>query len=141
MYPKGGNMLHTIRQLVGSDEKWCGILRGLNRTFWHQAVTGKRIEDYLSQQAGIDLSQVFDQYLRTTRVPVFDYAIEGSTLSYRWVDVVPGFDMPVRIIVSGTQAVVLRPTEAWQSTTLAVPGPSDVRVDPNYYVIARTVVP
>ncbi len=41
MYPKGGNMLHTIRQIVDDDEKRRGILRGLNRTFRHQAVMGK----------------------------------------------------------------------------------------------------
>ena len=35
MYSKGGNMLHTIRQIVGDDEKWRAILRGLNKTFWH----------------------------------------------------------------------------------------------------------
>ncbi|MDZ4329200.1 MAG: M1 family metallopeptidase, partial [Flavobacterium sp.] len=53
MYPKGGNMLHTLRQIVNDDEKWRGILRGLNSTFYHQTVTTKQIEDYLSQQVGI----------------------------------------------------------------------------------------
>ena len=57
MYPKGGEMLHTIRQIVGDDEKWRGILRGLNKTFWHQTVMGKQIEDYISAQAGVNLSQ------------------------------------------------------------------------------------
>ena len=32
MYYKGGSMLHMIRQLVNNDEKWRGILRGLNST-------------------------------------------------------------------------------------------------------------
>ena len=52
MYYKGGNMLHTIRQIVNDDEKWRAILRGLNKTFWHQTVTGKQIEDYISEHAG-----------------------------------------------------------------------------------------
>ena len=30
MYYKGGSMLHMLRQLVNDDEKWRGILRGLN---------------------------------------------------------------------------------------------------------------
>ena len=55
MYPKGGEMLHTIRQLVNDDEKWRGILRGLNKTFWHQTVMGKQVEDYISAQAGMNL--------------------------------------------------------------------------------------
>jgi hypothetical protein len=32
MYPKGGNMLHTIRQVINDDTKWREILRGLART-------------------------------------------------------------------------------------------------------------
>ena len=52
MYYKGGSMLHTIRQIVDDDEKWRGILRGLNQTFWHQTVTGKQIEDYISAAGG-----------------------------------------------------------------------------------------
>ena len=97
MYPKGGEMLHTIRQIVNDDEKWRGILRGLNQTFWHQTVMGKQVEDYISTQAGVDFGKVFDQYLRTTMIPTFEYRIAGDTLSYRWANVVPGFDMPVRV--------------------------------------------
>jgi aminopeptidase N len=137
MYPKGGNMLHTIRQIVGDDEKWRGILRGLNQTFWHQTVMGEEVEDYISERAGVDFSKVFDQFLRTTRIPVFEYVIEGSTLSYRWVDVVPGFDMPVGVTLSGTDFTLIRPAEAWQTASLQLSSPDWFRVDPNYYVIPR----
>src|SRR3989454_7937066 len=41
MYPKSGNMLHTIRQLVGDDAKWRSVLRGLNRSFWHRTTTSQ----------------------------------------------------------------------------------------------------
>ncbi|MGH7704013.1 MAG: M1 family metallopeptidase, partial [Gemmatimonadales bacterium] len=88
MYPKGANMLHTIRQIVGDDEKWRGILRGLNQTFRHQVVTGRQVEDYISQQSGVNLSTVFQQYLTTTMIPTLEYKIEGATLSYRWADAV-----------------------------------------------------
>jgi aminopeptidase N len=137
MYPKGGNMLHTIRQLVNDDAKWRGILRGLNQTFWHQVVTGKQVEDYISTQSGIDLARVFDQYLRTTKVPVLEYRVEGNTLSYRWSDVVPGFDMPVKVSLSKGSLSLIRPTESWQ--TANVENPADFRVDQNFYVVARNV--
>src|SRR5256885_7357624 len=84
MYPKGGEMLHTIRQIVDDDAKWRDILRGLNKTFWHQTVMGKQVEDYISRQARVRLGKVFDQYLRTTMVPTFEYRITGDTLVYRW---------------------------------------------------------
>ena len=33
MYPKGANMLHTLRQLIEDDELWREILRGINSEF------------------------------------------------------------------------------------------------------------
>ena len=139
MYPKGAAMLHTIRQLVDDDAKWREILRGLNRTFWHQTVTGRQIEQYMSRHAGRDLSRVFDQYLRTTRIPALEYRIAGDTLSYRWTDVVAGFDMPVRVTLDSPDLAWIRPTTAWQRARVRLPNASDFRVDPNFYVVARSV--
>jgi aminopeptidase N len=137
MYPKGGNLLHTIRQIVGDDEEWRGILRGLNRTFWHRTVTGAEVEAYISREAGADLSKVFDQYLRTTMVPTLEYRIDGNALSYRWSDVVPGFDMQVEVTLDEGGYTVIHPTEEWQTAILALPDPSLFSVDPDYYVDSR----
>jgi aminopeptidase N len=136
MYYKGGNMLHTIRQLVNDDEKWRSILRGLQSTFRHQVVTGQQVEDYISQQSGMDLSKVFAQYLTTTKIPVLEYRVNGTQLSYRWADVVPGFGMPVRVTV-GSESRLLRPTAAWQTTT--VPAGATLTTDRNFYVVTKTV--
>jgi aminopeptidase N len=137
MYYKGGNMLHTIRQIIDDDEKWRGILRGLNATFYHQTVTGKQVEDYISQRSGVDLSKVFRQYLTTTRIPVLEYRITGDSLSYRWTDVVSGFAMPVKVWFSESDSTVLRPTQAWQSMPLPSGAGSELRVDENYYVFSK----
>ena len=106
MYYKGGSMLHTMRQVVDNDEKWRGVLRGLNKTFWHQTVTGRQVMDYINKQSGINFDPVFEQYLTTTRVPTLEYRVSDGTLSFRWVDVVPGFDMPVKVTLNGTGVFV-----------------------------------
>ncbi len=139
MYPKGGDMLHTIRQIVGDDEKWRSILRGLNATFWHQTVMGSQVEAYISQQAGINLSKVFQQYLETTRIPVLEYRLEGTTLSYRWTNVVSGFDMPIRVTIADSSYGVIRPTEEWQTATVTLSNPGDFKVDRNYYVVVQSL--
>jgi aminopeptidase N len=141
MYPKGGNLLHTIRQIVGDDAKWRSILRGLARTFRHRVVTGRQVEDEISREAGIDLSKVFDEYLRTTMVPVFEYRVTGGTLRYRWADVVPGFAMPVGVTLTDSGYAVIHPTEAWQRVPLRLTDPGAFRVDPDYYVVPRAVAP
>ena len=135
-YYKGGNMLHTIRQIVADDEKWRGILRGAQKTFRHQTIMGRQLEEYISREAGTDLSKVFDQYLRSTKIPVFEYKIDGSMLSYHWANVVPGFDMPVRIATGSGAYTRLGPTESWQ--TMQLPGGNQtMRVDENFYVDVR----
>ncbi|MEJ2216007.1 MAG: M1 family metallopeptidase [Gemmatimonadota bacterium] len=137
MYYKGGSMLHTIRQIIGNDSTWRIILRGLNHTFWHQTVTGAQVEAYISDKAGIDLSKVFQQYLTTTMVPTLEYRIRGDTLAYRWTDVVPGFDMPVAVNVSDDGYTAIRPSEQWQTIRIHLKDPTDFKVDPDYYVVAR----
>jgi aminopeptidase N len=139
MYYKGGNMLHTIRQIIGNDSTWHGILRGLNTTYWHQIVTGRQIQEYISRQSGIDLSHVFEQYLNTTRIPEFEYATYGGKLRYRWGNVVSGFAMPIRVTVAPGRTVVLAPTTRWQSTPLPSEAGPEVQVDPNYFVTTSRV--
>jgi aminopeptidase N len=137
MYPKGGNMLHTIRAIIDDDARSRGILRGLNQSFRRQTVTGQQVRDYISREAGLDLSKVFEQYLTTTMIPSFEYRVEGTTLSYHWANVVPGFDMPVKVNVPGMGSRVLHPTEAWQSLAASSPQAAELVVDENFYVTAR----
>ncbi|MFI5235389.1 MAG: M1 family metallopeptidase [Gemmatimonadales bacterium] len=137
MYYKGGNMLHTIRQVINDDEKWRGILRGLQHTFWHQIVTGQQVEDYISKQAGIDLSHIFSQYLTTTKIPLLEYKIVDSTLSYHWVNVVPGFDMPLRVTLADSAYALIHPTTAWQTAVVHLSAPAAFKVDENFLVDAK----
>jgi aminopeptidase N len=137
VYYKGGNMLHTIRQVINDDDKWRGILRGLQHTFRHQVVTGQQVRDYISQAAGIDLSRIFQEYQETTMIPVFEYKLSADTLSYHWARVVPGFDMPVRVTLADSSYSWVHPTEAWQRTVVHLSAPTAFHVDQNFYVIPK----
>jgi len=139
MYYKGGNMLHTIRHVIANDTTWRAILRGLNAEFRHRIVTGRQVQDYISAKAGMDLSKVFAQYLTTTKVPVLEYRLDGSSLTYRWADVVPGFAMPVDVVTGAQRSQRLTPTESWQTTTLALDRPDAFHVDEDFYVDSRLV--
>jgi aminopeptidase N len=114
MYPKGGNMLHTIRQVINDDAKWLSILRGLSADFWHQTVTTEQIESYISNKAGIDFSKVFDQYLRTTKIPLLKYNVSGKGVTFYYDRVVKGFAMPIRVSLNGKE-IQLTPTEVKQT--------------------------
>lgn len=132
MYSKGGNMLHTIRQVINDDEKWRSILRGLNAEFYHQTVTTEQIENYISEKAGMNLKPVFDQYLRDYRIPVLEYYKKGSVLNYRWSNCVRSFDMPVIVYLSGEEKW-LTPKAGWQSLPLEHEE-IDITLNPEFYI-------
>ena len=137
MYPKGGNMLHTLRQIVNDDEKWRGILRGLNSTFYHQTVTTKQIEDYLSQQVGIDLNSFFNQYLRDIRIPTLEYFFKEGKLGYRWTNCISEFNMPVKITLDGTEKL-LNPTTEWNRIEAKMETPK-LEIDKDFYVASFNI--
>jgi aminopeptidase N len=132
MYPKAGNMLHTIRNVIDNDEKFRMILRGLNKTFYHQTVTTKQVEEYISKQSKINFSKVFDQYLRTTQVPVLEYKVEGNKISYRYTNCIKGFNMPLKITFKTAQWI--KPTENWKTMEFYAEGDKIFSVDENFYV-------
>lgn len=114
MYYKGANILHTLRQLLEDDEKWRSILRGLNTAFYHQTVTSKQVEEYISKQSGIDLTEFWQQYLRTTMIPKVEYKIIENTLSFRYTNIIEKFDMPVIMVINGKEEWIF-PTSEWKS--------------------------
>lgn len=133
MYMKGAGMIHTLRQIINDDEKFRSILRGLNTDFYHQTLSGEDVENYFMEKMGLDLHAFFDQYLRTTAIPVLQYKIKGGVLSYRFKKVVQGFSIPVKFHID-TEEVWLSPSEEWQTYALQQKNAS-VKIDENFYVI------
>jgi aminopeptidase N len=132
MYSKGANMLHTLRQIVDDDQKWRQILRGLNKEFYHQTVKSEQIENYLSEQTELNLKPFFDQYLRDTRIPTFEYALLNGSMQYRWANCVKGFHMKIKVYING-EMHWLEPAQKWQNLKKKEPIRS-VEVDHDFYV-------
>jgi aminopeptidase N len=129
MYYKGANMLHTLRQLIEDDELWRAVLTGLNKEFYHQTVTSKQVEDYMSKKTEKDLSAFFNQYLRTTKIPKLEHSINDEEMQYRYVNVVKGFDMPIRIFVNEKEKWIF-PTSEWKTENIG----GNIDFDSNFYV-------
>lgn len=135
MYPKGANLIHTIRQLINNDEKFRSILRGLNSTFYHKTVTTADVENYISKQSGLKLDKVFDQYLRYSAIPVLEYKINNGVLSYRWITDVKGFDMPVKVSLKADDYTLIYPTNDWKTSKIdSSVNMDNFKAEPNFYV-------
>ncbi len=115
-YEKGANMINIIRHVINDDSLFKNILRGLNKTFYHQTVTTKQIEDYINRQAKIDFNKVFDQYLRTTQIPQLSYyySKDSAKVFYKWDSCISGFNMQL-VLWHNNKCLRIKPTQQWQT--------------------------
>ena len=136
MYSKGANMIHIIRQLINDDEKFRSILRGLNKTFYHKTVTTAEIENYIAKQSGLNLSKIFDQYLRHKDIPTFEYKISNNKLAYRWLSEVKDFNMPLKVTLKGDgEYTLIQPTTTWKEISIDSTVDKDsFKTNPNFYI-------
>lgn len=119
MYNKGGNMLHAIRHSMDNDVLFRNILRGLNKDFYHQTVTSKQVEQYISRYAGFNYQKVFNQYLRNLEIPSFEYYFsnDGRTVNYRYQNCIDGFNLPLSLNNEKAKVRIV-PSKKWQHKKL-----------------------
>ena len=155
LYSKGANILHTLRQITANDEKWRRILRGLNKEFYHQTVTTKQIENYILNRIGVKIgndgvvNRFFDQYLRDSRIPVFEYTIDCSDINnnckmgYEWGNVVENFKMPIEVIIDGKNTFLFADDKMkwleidYKNHIYKNTMKSPLKINDNYYVFSR----
>ncbi len=138
MYYKGGNLLHLIRHSIDNDTLFRSILVGLNTKFYHATVSTKQVEDYISTESNMDFSKVFDQYLRTTQIPVLEFYTtgKGRTIHYHWSNCINGFNLSF-VLHNGDQSLRINPTTEWKKLQLnesqnGLWSPTDILKD--YYI-------
>ncbi len=136
MYYKGGNLLNMVRTIINDDEKWRNILRGLNKTFYHQTVTYDDIVNYISDQSGINLRPVFDQYLHYKNLPILEFSTgKDGKLVTRWLADAKGFNMPVRVRVNGGEYQFIKPTTRFSPVGIDGATKDNIEADTfNYYI-------
>jgi aminopeptidase N len=117
MYPKGALLLHTIRSIINNDSLFFNILEGLQLKYKYKTVNSGDIEKYISEKSGIDLSQIFDVYLREKSIPELQYILEKNEkdlkVSYRYASDKP-FTMPMKITIKKDVYAFIYPTNKWQ---------------------------
>jgi len=115
-YFKGALFLNTLRSVVNDDRRWWALLHDFYQHFKYQTILTEDVEQYFNQRLGMDLSPIFDQYLRHTELPALELKFDDAqgTVAYRWKVDVAGFSMPVRV-GSKEHWQIIRPTTEWQT--------------------------
>ena len=135
MYYKGANLIHMARTLIDDDQKWREILRGLNSEFGLKTTTTEDVVNYINKKSGIDLTKLFDQYLRYANIPVLEFKTEGKQTLYRWKADVENFDMPIRI-KNGNKYQWIKPESVWKKIRLESVFAPDVE---NFYIKVQEI--
>lgn len=130
MYYKGANMLHTIRTIYANDSLFRLMLRKMNLVYYHQTVTTQQIEQFMSTELGMDLSKIFDQYLRNKKPPVLQLIYKKNKVKFRWINCVKEFDMPIMV---GKERISC--TSKWSSFQVESGHPFEL--NPNLYIFLQ----
>jgi aminopeptidase N len=115
-YFKGALFINTLRSIVNDDQRWWKLLHDFYQHFKYQNIMTEDIVQYFNQQTGMNLTPVFDQYLRHAAIPTLELKFDSSknTVSYRWKADEPGFKMPVRVGKKDSWQII-QPTTDWQN--------------------------
>lgn len=101
MYPKGANLIHMIRQIINDEGKFKSAMLEMNKKFFHKEINATDVLNFWNSYSPVDLTSVFDQYLKQRSLPVLNYVVEKKgrkdLIRYRWEGCIPGFTMPVKV--------------------------------------------
>lgn len=125
MYYKGALMLNTLRNVINDDTKWWEILLNYSTAFRHQIIETQTVVDFFNSQSGMNLTPIFNQYLRYVAIPKLELRKKNKRLQYRWITDETAFEMPVEIIHNG-QKIRLQPNNQWQKSKFKIKSINDI---------------
>jgi len=81
-YFKGALLINTIRTLVSDDAKWFAFLHDFFQHFKYQNIMTEDVVRYYNEKLGMELTAIFDEYLRHDDLPVLD--CDSTRWAGRW---------------------------------------------------------
>ena len=134
-YFKGALMINTLRSVVNDDAKWWPLLHDFYQHFKYQDIMTEDVVTYFNQHTGMNLTPIFDQYLRHTQIPRLEllFGEAPGMVMYKWCADEDDFAMPVRV---GTPDhwQIIHPTTHWQSMQTPLTK-DDFQVDTDRYFV------
>ncbi len=134
MYPKGALLLNTLRHVVNNDTLWWNIIHDYATTFKHKIIDTQAVIDFFNQKSGMNLTSIFNQYLRTTSIPKLELKIEKKKLFTKWVDVESNFSMPIDLVYDN-KTIRVETGNGWKKTKIKIKNINDIKVLTNKFYI------
>lgn len=125
MYVKGMLFLNTLRHIINDDEKWWAMIKNMSdKEFKIRTTNYDEVVAYFSRESGMDMSKIFDQYVRHKNIPVLEVKTKRKGKKYtqyscKWKADVKDFSMPVPINLNGQ--ITYYKCNSKKSITITVP--------------------
>jgi aminopeptidase N len=120
-YFKSTLFLNTLRSVIDDDAKWFKLIHDYYQHFKYQNIMTEDVVAFFNRQTGMNLTPIFDQYLRHTAIPVLELKFDQpGKVAYRWKVDEAGFAMPVRVGKADAWKVI-HPTTEWKTMESSVP--------------------
>ncbi len=127
MYEKGALMLNTLRHVVNNDDKWWKTLLKYSETFHKKIIDTQTVINFFNTETGMNLTPIFNQYLRHAAIPKLELKKTKGKLAFRWKADETKFDMPVDIKIKGNKYRVY-PTTKWNTSKYSLTKIEDIQV-------------
>jgi aminopeptidase N len=127
MYPKGALMLNTLRHVINNDELWWKIILKYSETYRHKIIDTETVIAFFNKESGMNLTPIFNQYLRTTSIPKLELRKSKKKFEYRWTSTNPDFTMPIDIKINGEELRIY-PTTDWTKSKQKIKNLDEVEV-------------
>ncbi len=109
MYMKGSVFINMLRNVVNDDQKWWALMLNFSTQFRHKIIDTQTVITFFNQETGLNLTPLFDQYLRTVNIPKLFLLVEDDKLVYYYENINPDFKLPVDVLI-GDSTIRLSPT-------------------------------
>ena len=127
MYYKGALLLNTLRHVINNDELWWKLLLDYATTFKHKIIDTETVIAYFNKESKMDLTPIFNQYLRYKEIPKLRLKITDNKLAYQWTSNEKNFNMPIDVTIEGKKTRIAPSTE-WQTSKIKIKSLEDVVV-------------
>ena len=134
MYPKGALLLNTLRHVINNDDLWWKIILKYSETYRHKIIDTETVISFFNKESGMNLTSIFNQYLRQTTIPVLLMRTNNNKLEYRWSASEPNFSMPIDIKTKGKE-VRLTPTSEWKTSKIKINSLKEIEVLTNEFYV------
>ena len=134
MYDKGALFLNTLRHVLNDDVRWWKMFLKYSETFHNKIIDTETVVTFFNTETGMNLTPVFNQYLRHATIPKLELRKKKGKLGFRWKADETKFNMPVDIKIK-SKKYRLYPTTNWNTTKYKINKLADVEMMTNDFYI------